>query len=119
MSVQRGDVVLVYYPFTTSAGGKIRPALVVQSDHNNVRLHDTIIAAITSTTHRALAEPTRLLIDVTTSEGKQTGLIRTSALTCEHLRTISFNEIRRVIGTCPASLMMKVDYCLKASLGIP
>ena len=43
MSVRRGDVVLVDYPFTTG-GGKVRPALVVQNDRDNGRLMNTIIA---------------------------------------------------------------------------
>ena len=51
MSVQRGDVILVPVPFTSGVGGKVRPALVVQSDHNNQRLINTIIAVITKTSH--------------------------------------------------------------------
>jgi hypothetical protein len=50
MSVNRGDVILTYVPNIGSPGGKVRPALVVQSDHNNARLSETIIAAITSNT---------------------------------------------------------------------
>ena len=47
MTVKRGDVVLVPVPFTSGVGGKVRPALVVQTDHNNNRLADTIVAVIT------------------------------------------------------------------------
>jgi mRNA-degrading endonuclease toxin of MazEF toxin-antitoxin module len=81
--------VLVPVPFSSGIGGKIRPALVVQSDHNNSRLIDTIVAIITKTTHRAAKEPTQLLIDVTTSDGKQTGLLQSSAVKCEHLATLN------------------------------
>jgi hypothetical protein len=35
MTVNRGDVVLVDYPFTTG-GAKVRPALVVQNDRDKV-----------------------------------------------------------------------------------
>jgi mRNA-degrading endonuclease toxin of MazEF toxin-antitoxin module len=59
---------------------KVRPALVVQSDHNNVRLTHTIVAIITKTTHRATSEATQLLIDISTPEGKQSGLLHTSAV---------------------------------------
>ena len=41
MSVKRGDVILTYVPNIGSFGGKVRPALVVQSDHNNARLSET------------------------------------------------------------------------------
>jgi mRNA-degrading endonuclease toxin of MazEF toxin-antitoxin module len=38
MPVKRGDVILAYVPNVDSAGGKVRPALIVQSDHSNARL---------------------------------------------------------------------------------
>jgi len=50
MRVQRGDTILVNYPFASGTGGKVRPALVVQCDRNNGRLDNTIIAQITSRT---------------------------------------------------------------------
>ena len=37
MRVNRGNVVLVDYPFTTG-GAKVRPALVVQNDRDNARM---------------------------------------------------------------------------------
>lgn len=119
MTFKRGDIVLVPLPFTSGTGGKVRPALVVQSDHNNQRLHDTIIAAITTTTHRARREATQLLIDIGTPEGRQSGLLQTSAVKCEHLATLDQQLIRRVIGRLPPSTMAQIDACLKAALGLP
>lgn len=46
--MKRGDVVLVHVPNVGSPGGKMRPALVVQSDTLNGTIRETIIAAITS-----------------------------------------------------------------------
>jgi mRNA-degrading endonuclease toxin of MazEF toxin-antitoxin module len=80
MKVQRGDVVLLPIGFTSAVGVKLRPAIVVRSDHNNVRLNDTIVAIITKTTHLATREPTQLLIDVNTRAGHQSGLLHTSAV---------------------------------------
>ncbi len=97
----------------------MRPALVVQSDHNNVRLNDTIVAIITKTTHRATREPTQLLIDINTPDGQQSGLLHTSAVKCEHLDTVSMTDISRVIGSLPPATMMQIEGCLKASLAIP
>jgi mRNA interferase MazF len=119
MSVQRGDVILVPIPFTSGVGGKVRPALVVQSDHNNQRLHDTIVAIITRTTHRAGREPTQLLIDIATAEGQQSGLLQTSAVKCEHVATLDQRLIIRTIGSLPPATMAQVDACLKAALGLP
>jgi mRNA-degrading endonuclease toxin of MazEF toxin-antitoxin module len=75
MPVKRGDVVLVPVPLTSGQRGKARPALVVQSDSNNQRLQDTIVALITSTTRRSQVEATQLLIEVATPEGRQSGLL--------------------------------------------
>ncbi len=94
----------------------MRPALVVQSDHNNARLVNTILVQVTSNTRRAGKEPTQVLIDVTTADGKQSGLRVTSAVTCENIATQPASDIRRVIGRLPASLMQKVDAALKHSL---
>jgi mRNA interferase MazF len=119
MSVQRGDVVLVHVGFSSGVAGKTRPVLVVQADHNNQRLQDTIVALITRTIHRTSIEATQLLIDVTTPEGKQSGLLRTSAVKCEHLETVLQKDIQRVIGYLPPLLMRQVDACLKAALDLP
>jgi mRNA interferase MazF len=85
MRVRRGDVVLLPIAFTTGAGMKMRPAVVVQSDHNDVRLNDTIVAIITKTKHRATRESTPLPIDINSPDGQQSGLLHNSAVKCEHL----------------------------------
>jgi mRNA interferase MazF len=119
MAVNRGDVVLVFVQFSSGVGGKVRPALVVQCDRNNQRLQDTIVALITRTTHRAQTEPTQLIIDIATPEGKQSGLLQTSAVKCEHLETILQADIRRTIGSLAAPLMQQINDCLKSSLELP
>ncbi len=53
MNVRRGEIVLVPVQYSSGAGLKIRPVLVLQSDHNNSRLADTIVAVITSNTRRS------------------------------------------------------------------
>lgn len=118
MNYQRGDIILADLPFSDRSGSKIRPALVVQSDHNNGRLEDVIVALITSTTQRAATEPTQLLIDIGTPDGRQSGLLHSSALKCEHLITLHRRFLQRVIGRLPDQLMRQVDNCLKAALDI-
>ncbi len=73
MKVSRGDVVLVSYPQAPGQPPKRRPALVVQSDHNNTRLTNSVFAMITSNTSLADKEAAQLLIDIATPEGKQSG----------------------------------------------
>ncbi len=113
----RGDIVLVDFPFPAGTGSKMRPGLIVQNDNNSSRLANTIIAAITSTTHRS-DQPTQLLIAVSTAEGQQSGLLFDSVVTCENLATIDKQLIRRTIGKLPPATMDKVNDCLKASLGL-
>jgi mRNA interferase MazF len=116
MTPQRGDILLVRFPFSSGAGSKIRPALVVQSDVNNQRLSNIIVVA--TTTHRS-HQPTQMLIELSTPEGKQSGLVKDSVVTCENIVTLDHSRIHAKIGSIPSSAMTRVNDCLKAALEIP
>lgn len=118
MRVRRGDVVIVDWPFASGAGRKPRPALVVQNDRDNQRLVNSILAMVTSVTHRA-TEPTQLLIELNTPEGKQSGLRQDSVVNCAHLLTVEHTRLLHVIGALPPTMMRKVNDCLKAALELP
>jgi mRNA-degrading endonuclease toxin of MazEF toxin-antitoxin module len=51
--MNRGNVVIVDFPFTTGTQSKVRPAVVVRSDRENRQLSKTIIAMITGNLQRA------------------------------------------------------------------
>lgn len=119
MKVARGDVVLVNYPFASGVGSKVRPAVVVQFDRNNVRLDNTIIAQITSRTQRVKAEPTQILVESASPAGQQADPLMDSAVSCENLYTVRQDVIIRKIGTLPDTLMQQVGECLKESLDLP
>lgn len=116
--MNRGDVVLAFYPFASGAGGSRRPALVVQSDVYNQQIRNTIIAQITTNLRRA-NDAAHLLIDVSTPDGQQAGLLHNSLVSCTNLATVTDDRIDKVIGTLSAQLMQRINVCLKASLGIP
>jgi mRNA interferase MazF len=118
MNVQRGDIVLVDFPYSDQTGSKVRPALVVQSDVWNQRLDDTILALITSKRKRRVGANTQLLVDITTIEGRQSGLRLDSTIQCENLITYDRGLILRVLGRLSANAMSQVDDCLAAALGI-
>src|SRR4051794_23465741 len=118
MSIQRGAVVLVDWPFAGGAGRKARPALVIQNDLDNGRLTNTVLVMITGQTKRAL-EPTQLLIDITTPDGQQTGLHKTSVVNCVNIFTVEQAKVLRTIGRFSAALMQQIDACLKAALALP
>jgi mRNA interferase MazF len=116
--MRRGDVVILDHPFSDGSGSKVRPALVVQNDRDNRRLTNTIVALITRNVSRA-AEPSQLVIDVSSPEGQPSGLNQKSAVVCTNLFTVSQTKIRHVISTLPPTLMAKVDVCLRVALDLP
>ena len=117
MNVRRGDVVLVLHPFASGRGASRRPALIVQNDRDNRRLNNTIIAQITTNVRRA-REPTHLLIERSTLEGQQAGLLHDSVVSCNNLATVHEDPINRAIGHLPDPLMLSIDECLKTALGL-
>lgn len=118
MNVQRGDVVLVDFPYAVGAGGKVRPALVIQNDRDNSRLVNTIVAQITGTTHRAL-EATQARIDLNTPEGQQSGLRFDSVVNCVNLVTLDKTKVLRRLGNLPDVFMRRVSDALKTALELP
>ena len=118
MSVRRGDIVLMDFPYSDQTGSKVRPALVVQSDVWNQKLDDTILALITSSKRRRLGATTQFLIDISTPEWQQTGLRHDSIVQCENPITYEQALVLRVLGRVSTSAMQQIDVCLKAALGI-
>jgi len=114
--MKRGDVVIVDYPYSDATGRKVRPALVVQADSKNQVLDDTIIALVTSQLRRRW--DTHVEIDISTPDGKRSGLRLPSAVQCENLYTIDKKLILKSIGTLSGALMQRVDTCLRLALGI-
>jgi len=108
MRLNRGDVVLVDYPFT-KGGAKVRPALVVQNDRDNARMTNTIVAQISRNTARA-NEATQHLIELTAEPG--CGLARDSALIATNLLKMQQSDILRVLGSPSAATMAQIDDCL-------
>jgi mRNA interferase MazF len=119
MNVRRGNVVILDFPQAPGHPPKRRPALVVQADHNNSRLANSIFAMVTSNIRLATSESAQVLIDVATPDGQRTGLTRTSAVKCENLYTLPQATVLKTIGQLSPPLLRKVDDALKVSLGLP
>jgi mRNA-degrading endonuclease toxin of MazEF toxin-antitoxin module len=116
---RRGDVVIARFPYAGGTGFKVRPAVVVQCDSLNRRLHNTIVAMVTSNTNLIGVEPTQLLIDPATPEGAASGLSYPSAVKCENLATIPQADIVNPIGQLSIPLQQRLNDCLKITLEIP
>jgi len=115
---RRGDVVLAWFPLASGAGGSRRPVLAIQNDVDNLRLRNTVVAQITTNLARA-GEPTHLLIEAATSEGRRAGLLHDSLVSCVNLATINESEIQRKIGQLGPTELARVDACLAVALGLP
>jgi mRNA interferase MazF len=111
---RRGDVVLVLFPNSNLTGAKPRPALVVQADALQTGLPQVIVAMITSKTFRA-GHPSRVLVRLSSPEGRQSGLLTDSVVMTDNLATVIESAISRVIGQLPMNL---TDRALRHTLGL-
>ncbi len=111
---KRGDIVLVLFPHSDLRTAKPRPALIVQADDLGTNLPQVIVAMITSKTFRA-KHPSRALVKLDSSEGKNSGLLTDSVVMADNLATITDIAIDRVIGKLP---MKAIDKALKHTLGL-
>ncbi len=118
MNLQRGDVALARFPHASGGRGKKRPVVVVQADTYNHALRHAIVAEIT-TNITAAADPANVLIDISTAEGKATGLKSDSVVTCLHVVTMSEERIKQVIGKLSPALLDQLNGGLKAALELP
>jgi mRNA-degrading endonuclease toxin of MazEF toxin-antitoxin module len=116
--MNRGDVVLVRFPHPSGLRGKRRPAVVVQSDAYAGTVKTLIVAEITKNLTMA-SDPACLFIDVNTPEGKTTGLVRDSVVSCLVLVTVYTDTVAHVLGSLSAPMNQKLNDCLKAALALP
>lgn len=116
--MNRGDVVLVRFPHPSGQRGKRRPAVVVQSDAYAGSVRTVVVAEVTKNlTMRA--DPACLFIDVTTPDGRATGLLVDSVVSGLVLDTVYTDTIAQVLGSLSPPLLLGLDKCLKAGLGLP
>jgi len=79
--MNRGDVILVRFSHPSGLRGKKRPAVVVQSDAYVGTVSTLFVAEVTKNLTMA-SDPACWLIDTSTPEGRATGLIRDSVVSC-------------------------------------
>ena len=116
--MKRGDVVLVRFPHPSGQRGKKRPAVVVQSDAYAGSVRTVVVAEVTKNLTMK-NDPACLFIDVSTPEGKATGLLIDSVVSSLVLNTVYVDTLAQVLGNLSATLLQKLDDCLKVGLGLP
>ena len=116
--MKRGDVILVRFPHPSGLRGKKRPAVIVQSDAYAGTVSTLVVAEVTKNLTMA-KDPACLFVDATTPEGKATGLVRDSVVSCLVLVTVYADAVDRVLGTLAPTLKQRLNGCLKAALDLP
>jgi mRNA-degrading endonuclease toxin of MazEF toxin-antitoxin module len=111
-------VILIRVPHPSGVRGKKRPAVVVQADAYAGVVSTLVVAEVTKIVTMA-ADPACLFIDTTTLDGRATGLVRDSVVSCLLLATIDANRVTQVLGTLSSPMRQKLDDCLKAALELP
>ncbi len=107
-------MVLVLFPHSDLRTAKTRPALVVQADDLGTGLSQVIVAMISGRTFRS-GHPSRVAVDLSTPEGRRSGLLTDSVVMTDNLATITGTAIDRAIGTLP---MAGTDAALRHTLGL-
>jgi mRNA interferase MazF len=113
--MNRGDVVLVDWPYSDRTGSKLRPAVVVQADFLNGLIDDTILVQITSTAHNIPGTEVMLDPALETSSG----LLHVSVASCMNLLTADPGFIDQTIGYLSNAAIQQINDCLKKVLELP
>jgi mRNA interferase MazF len=113
--MNRGDVVLVDWPYSDRTGSKLRPAVVVQADYLNGLIDDTVLVQVTSKGHGIPGTEVRLDPAAETTSG----LLHVSYAFCPNLLTAEQALIDQTIGSLSDAAMRDVDRAIKSVLELP
>jgi mRNA interferase MazF len=116
--MKRGDVVLVRFPHPSGQRGKKRPAVVIQSNAYANTVNTVVVAEVTKNLTMK-GDPACLFIDVSTPEGKATGLLVDSVVSSLVLTTVYADTVALVLGSLSPTQVQKLDDCLKVGLALP
>jgi mRNA interferase MazF len=112
---QPGEIVISAFPFSSLAGIKRRPCLVLAAGDTP---NDFIVAFIT-TTLVASRLPSSILIPTSHPAWKQCGLKAASVVRADKVVTLNDCVISGAIGVLPGDLLVAVRGKLKYLLQIP
>jgi len=117
MSYQRGEIVLVPFPFTDLSRQKARPAIVLSPSRLNQRSPDVILAAISSKVPTVPNE-FEWVLHRNDSEFAITGLRVSSVVKANKLITIKQSLIYRVLGKVSDQALRELDRRVARAIGL-
>lgn len=109
MSLQKGDIVLVPFPFTDLSTSKLRPAVVLWVDSLGL---DITVCFISSQKINSISLE-EFVIKTTNPEFSLTGLKVNSKVRVSRIITIQRNLITRKIGKLGLNLLKQLDCTLR------
>lgn len=116
-SISRGDVLLVRFPDTTGSAVKLRPAVVVQSDHVRTDFPQWVMVPLTSKTGRRLFG-CRILVKRNTPPFKSMKLMSDSLIMTDKPQTVESKLIHMKLGVCPQQIIHQIDNALRQVLDV-
>jgi mRNA interferase MazF len=114
MTLRRGEVVLVDWPFSDTTGRKLRPAVVVQADFLNTLIADTVLVQITGTSRSAATE-----VPLDPAVEPRSGLQHLSYAVCNNLLTRQQTLVYRRLGELSTGAMRRIEDGIKTALALP
>jgi mRNA interferase MazF len=110
MAFQRGDVVLIPFPFTDLSAKRVRPAIVVSVPEYEQNTGDIIVAQVTSRQHS-------LPTDYALQDWQFAGLLRPSVVRVK-LATINASLVQFRTGRLSDRDLEEVNKRLRLALGL-
>jgi mRNA interferase MazF len=113
--LQRGNVVLVPFPFTDLTTERLWPAVMISV---NPQKFGVIIAFISSVVSPGELSETDYLLRQDNPDFVKTGLKKTSTFRMRKLLTIERNRIIRRLGRVSPAIQKKLDIRLRQAVGL-
>jgi len=115
MTYKRGDIVLVYFPYTDFSKVDKRPALIIQADSLVTDFPNFVVAQITSKLKRA-TRPQRISVLKNDPMYTHTNLQTDSIIVTDMIMTLNTSLIDKKIGEITD--MTPIDTALRLTLGL-
>jgi mRNA interferase MazF len=113
--MNRGDVVIVDWPYSDLSDSKLRPAVVVQADFLNGLVDDTIYVKVQS--QRYAIPGTEVELDPAAET--LSGLKHLCYASCKDLLTREQALVHHSLGVLSDAAIRQIEACLKTVLEIP
>ena len=113
--LKRGDIVLVPFPFTDLTAEKLRPAVIISPEPQEL---DVVIAFISSMVPSGELAETDFLLTPDHPDFSKTGLKKVSVFKMKKLLTMERTKLIRRLGRVSSAIQEELDRRLRNALGL-